>query len=346
MTIRKLMAGYGERLDADDLMTKDRRIGGGPKEGIANLRNKRYVVGSELQDGRRLDVSLIKDISGGESVKARRLYEHDQEFFPTFKLWLYGNHKPVILDSTLSIWRRMKQIPFEVTIPNRDVNPNLPAELEAEMAGILAWAVRGCLDWQKYGLAEPDAVTTATAGYRHDSDILGDFLEDCCIFEPLATIAKSRMKEAYQQWCAENGTEPITRGTFKSRLTEKGITDGRSTDHKTRIWCGIRLRTEDDPADISDKTDENSCLGDKTGRILPESPLIEKNKKTLLRNTSQNVLLSENGQPPEYPTEPCRNCGSDDYWLREGAGKAEWLCCQCHPQPKGKNNADKELLQQ
>jgi len=133
MTIRRLMAAYAERLDADDLMVKDRKLGSGPKEGIANLRNKRYVVGSELQDGKRLDVSLVKDMTGGETVKARRLYEHDVEFMPSFKLWLYGNHKPVIADSTLSIWRRVKQIPFDVTILASEIDPDLPTKLEAEL---------------------------------------------------------------------------------------------------------------------------------------------------------------------------------------------------------------------
>jgi putative DNA primase/helicase len=271
-------------------MLKDRKIGGGPKEGIANLSNKRYVVGSELQDGKRLDVSLVKDMTGGETVKGRRLYEHEVEFMPTFKLWLYGNHKPVIADSTLSIWRRVKQIPFDVTIPDNEVDPNLPTKLEAELDGILAWAVQGCLDWQQYGLSEPEAVTIATTRYRHEQDILGDFLEDCCLLEPLATISKADLKEEYQRWCQDNSIEPVTQRTFRARLIEKGITEGRSSDGKTRIWRGIRLRTEDDVApDISDKTNNNSKLTDKNRQNLQESPYVRENKKTLLQNASENV---------------------------------------------------------
>ena len=241
MTIRRLMAAYAERLDAEDLMLKDRKLGSGPKEGIANLRNKRYVVGSELQDGKRLDVSLVKDMTGGESIKGRRLYEHEIEFMPTFKLWLYGNHKPVIADSTLSIWRRVKQIPFDVTIPNTEVDPDLPAKLEAELPGILAWAVKGCQDWQQYGLNEPEAVTTATARYRHEQDILGDFIEDCCILEPLATISKAELKEEYQRWCQDNSVDAVTQKTFKKRLEEKGIADSKSGS--IRYWKGITLQS-------------------------------------------------------------------------------------------------------
>ena len=322
MTIRKLMAGYAERLDAEDLMLKDRKMGGGPKEGIVNLTNKRFVVGSELQDGRRLDVSLIKDMTGGETIKGRRLYEHEIEFMPTFKLWLYGNHKPIIADSTLSIWRRVKEIPFSVTIPDNEVDPNLSSKLEAEFEGILAWAVQGCLDWQKYGLAEPEAVTTATARYRHEQDILGDFLEDCCTLEPLATIPKAELKEEYLRWCEENSTEPVTQRTFKNRLMEKGIGEGRSSDHKTRIWRGIRLKTEEDISDISDKTNQISKLTDKNGQDLQESSLYKEKQKDFTENPVQNVRFVHN--------KPCRICGGTDFWIGPGGNR---LCARCHPRP-------------
>ncbi len=210
------------------------------------------MVGSELQDGRKLDVSLVKDMTGGETIKARRLYEHDVEFEPTHKLWLFGNHKPVITDTTLSIWRRVKLIPFTVTIPEKEIDPDLPSKLETELSGILAWAVKGCLDWQRYGLREPDAVTTATTSYRHEEDILGDFIEDCCILEPRGSISKSELKDLYSQWCQANSIEPVTQRTFKARLTERGITEGRAG--KARLWKGIRLRTDAD-SDKSDKRD-------------------------------------------------------------------------------------------
>lgn len=157
MTIRTLLGGYAGRLNAEDLMLKDKSFGGNAKEGIANLLNKRYVVGSEVQDGRRLDIGLLKDLIGSETIKARRLYEREFEFRPTWKLWLYGNHKPVIADSALAIWRRVKLIPFEVTIPPDKIDKQLQTKLSAELPGILAWAVQGCLNWQQHGLGEPAA---------------------------------------------------------------------------------------------------------------------------------------------------------------------------------------------
>lgn len=337
MTIRKLMAGYAERMDAEDLMLKDKRIagGGGPKEGIANLRNKRFVVGSELQDGRRLDVGLIKDMTGGETIKGRRLYEHEFEFMPSHKLWLYGNHKPVIADSTLSIWRRVKQIPFNVTIPSSEVDMALGLKLEEELPGILAWAVEGCLEWQKNGLyGEPAAVTIATEKYQHDQDILGDFLEDCCVVEPLGTIAKSDLKEEYHKWCQDNGMEPVTQKTFKNRLTEKGIGEGRVG--RARYWKGLRARTEAD-GDISGDNSDKS-FGQLATKVTGVTAVVGKvpykeNQKNLHAKPVPHVtsVTKDDKTPAEYPITPCY-CGGTAFWLNRGH---EWICARCHPPPPG-----------
>jgi putative DNA primase/helicase len=317
MTIRKLLAGYGERLDADDLMLKDKNTGGGPKESIANLKGKRYVVGSEIQDGRKLDVSLLKDMTGGETIKARRLYEHDVEFEPTHKLWLFGNHKPIITDTTLSIWRRVKLIPFTVTIPSEKIDPDLTSKLEAELPGILAWAVSGCLEWQRYGLREPKAVTSATSDYRHEEDILGDFIDDCCLLRPTATVPKHELKEAYETWCNNTGSQPASQKIFKARLIERGITEGKSGG--TRYWRGIAF---------SDSEGQQGQMGQEN----IENPYTKENQENFSENpvpTRPDVPLQDK---PEYPTHPCSTCGCIDYWLTEWN---DWLCARCHPKPPG-----------
>ena len=330
MTIRRMMASYAERLDANDLMMKDGRHIGGPREGIANLINKRFVLGSEMQDGRKLDVSFIKDMTGGETVKARRLYEHEVEFMPTHKLWLYGNHKPVIADSTLSIWRRVKLIPFMVTIADNEVDPDLLTKLETELPGILSWAVRGCIDWQQYGLNEPQAVTTATARYRHEQDILSDFIEDCCILEPLPTIPKAELKEEYHRWCQDNGVEPVTQRTFKKRLEEKGIGEGRVG--KARYWKGIRLRTDSDEGILSDKSDKTSGNLDtkvtRDNHNAVKSPIKEKQNNFISKHVS--VVTDVTKDAHDYPTVPCQ-CGNSAFWFGPGG----WLCSRCHPPPAG-----------
>jgi len=255
-------------------MLKDKSIGG-PKEGLANLKGKRLVVASELEDGRRLAVGLIKDMTGGETIKADRKYEHEIEYQPTHKLWLVGNHRPVISDTTLSIWRRVKLIPFTVTIPQQEVDLDLSFKLEAELSGILSWCVKGCLDWQRDGLGEPHAVVAATASYRREQDILGDFIEDRCIVQPTAEVSKRDLRSLYSEWCRDNNVEEISQRTLRARLMERGITDRKGTGGG-RLWVGIRAKTDSDLAPESGNT----------WRVLPESPLYKGIQKKFMENNA------------------------------------------------------------
>ena len=238
--VRRITGPYGDSASAELFMAKERGGGSGPKEGLANLMGKRFVVASELEEGKRLATGVIKDMTGGETVKADRKYEHEIEYQPQFKLWLVGNHKPAVTDTTLSTWRRVKLIPFTVTIPDDEVDPDLPSKLEAELPGILAWTVRGCLDWQQFGLQEPELVTTATAGYRAYEDRLGEFIEDLCVLVPTSSIAKATLKEKYEEWCHQNGYDAMKQRSFRAGLIEKGITEGKTGS--TRYWRGITLK--------------------------------------------------------------------------------------------------------
>lgn len=326
MTIRRLMGDYGVRIDSDDLMIKEKKASGSsPKEGVADTRGKRFAVASEVQDGKRLDIGLLKDMSGQDSIKARRLYEHEQEFLPTHKLWMFGNHKPIITDTTHAAWRRLKLIPFAFKVPENEIDPDLQAKLDAELPGILNWAIAGCLEWQRENFNEPGVVTDAVAAYRHDSDLLADFIEDCCILEHMATASKSEMKDAYEQWCKENGQEPISRNTFKTRLIEKGVGEGRA-GKRGRFWTGIRLRTKADNGDISDKTP-----GDFVAKVTKQtefpikSPHEERNSNTL-QESDKSFVTDTLGDLPDCPV-----CGRNE-WTFSPDGD---LTCPCGYRQKG-----------
>jgi putative DNA primase/helicase len=331
MTFRRLMAGYAERLDADDLMIKDRKTGGGPKEGIANLLKKRYALGSEVRDGRRLDVGQLKDMTGGETMKARHLYEREFEFMPTHKLWLYGNKKPTIQDTSLAVWRRVKLIEFKQTIPDDKIDRMLGERLEAELPGILAWAVQGCLDWQSQGFNEPRAVKDATEAYRHEQDVLGDYIEDCCSLEITGTVPKGELREHYETWCKDNKVDVLFPRQFRASLIERGITDYRGAGGK-HYWKGIRLLTESElTARLeSDKSDNKLPICHKT----PHARGLQKDFMAgAVRNVTKVTDVTNLQELPEgypdYPKEPC-GCGSELFW----PGPNDWLCVNCHPRPE------------
>ncbi|HLI51013.1 MAG TPA: phage/plasmid primase, P4 family, partial [Thermomicrobiaceae bacterium] len=150
-----LLGDYAMQTPTDTLMAK--RQDAIPND-VARLRGARFVAAVETEDGRRLSEPLVKQLTGGDRVTARFMRAEWFEFSPTFKLWLATNHKPVIRGTDHAIWRRIRLIPFTVTIAEADQDKELPAKLRAEMPGILRWAIDGCLSWQRDGLGVPEAV--------------------------------------------------------------------------------------------------------------------------------------------------------------------------------------------
>src|SRR5690606_21040553 len=150
--------------------------------------------------GRKLAESLVKQLTGGDRVRARRLYANSFEFVPTFKVLLASNHKPGISGTDNGIWRRIKMIPFTVAVPEAQQDRGLFEKLQAELPGILNWCLAGCLDWQRQGLNPPAEVKRATSGYREDSDPIAAFLEEQVTFDnPQARTQARTLYESYQR---------------------------------------------------------------------------------------------------------------------------------------------------
>lgn len=187
----------------------------------ADLFGKRFVSSVEVEEGRRLAESLVKQLTGGDAIRARKMREDFWEFLPTHKLWMAANHKPQIRGTDHGIWRRVKLIPFDVTIAVADQDKKLPDKLKAERPGILAWAVRGCIDWQQHGLGEPDEVKAATAAYRAEMDVLGMFMAECCIEGQGRKVKASRLYATYDWWCKANGEYAVNQRRFGMAIAER-----------------------------------------------------------------------------------------------------------------------------
>jgi putative DNA primase/helicase len=181
---------------------------------LARLHNVRVVIANEVEDGSLLAESLVKQMTGGEALTARFLYTEHIEFIPKFKLFIAGNHKPMIHGRDGGIWRRVRLIPFEVTVPANKRDKNLAEKLRAELPGILNWAIKGCRDWQKSGLNEPTSVTDAVTNYRNEMDVIAQWIDAKCKtgvqFESRAAHAYS----SYRFWAESNGYRPMASGTF------------------------------------------------------------------------------------------------------------------------------------
>jgi putative DNA primase/helicase len=148
---------------------------------LARLQGARVVLSNEVEEGSRLSESLIKQMTGGDPISARFLYEEFFEFVPLFKLLVAGNHQPVIRGTDTGIWRRLHLVPFTVTIPAEKRDPRLPDRLRKELPGILNFAVRGCLEWQKTRICPPKQITEAVAEYKSEMDLLAQWITENCV---------------------------------------------------------------------------------------------------------------------------------------------------------------------
>ncbi|MEX2599302.1 MAG: phage/plasmid primase, P4 family [Dehalococcoidia bacterium] len=218
---------------------------GGPSEDLARLDGARLVTAVESERGQRLAESVVKQVTGGDVINARFLNKNSFDFRPQFKMVLASNHKPEIRGTDYAIWRRVRLVPFKVTIPPEQADMNLKDKLRAEQSGILNWALAGCASWIRDGLGTAEEVTQATAAYRAEMDILGEFLGSCCTPDNGLAVAAGDLYAAYQQWCEASGEAPVKQRTFGSLLAERGFAKGKGT-RGTRYWYGIGLVVPDD----------------------------------------------------------------------------------------------------
>jgi putative DNA primase/helicase len=241
-TLRTLLGPYSQQADMESFMHKDRAE---VRNDLADLAGSRFVCAIESQEGKRLSENLIKQLTGGtDGIKARFLFQEHFTFLPQFKIYLGTNHKPVIKDTDSAIWERIRLVPFIVQIPKEERDKTLDDKLRAELPGILAWAVRGCLDWQARGeLREPDAVIEATAGYRSEMDDIGRFLIEACFLDEHYRTQATLLLKAYHQWC---GQTILTGKAFAKELNDRGYASKRT--ERGNFWQGIGL-----PSDAADQ---------------------------------------------------------------------------------------------
>jgi putative DNA primase/helicase len=234
------LGDYAMRAPTEMLMA--RRQGGIPND-VARLKGARFVSASESEEGRRLAESLVKDLTGQDTITARFMRAEWFDFTPTHKLWLSTNHKPEIRGTDNAIWRRIRLIPWAVTVPPAERDRKLPAKLREELPGILAWVVQGCLEWRREGLQEPEQVRRATGEYRAEMDVLAGFLADCCVVDSAAWVRFKDLYAVYQLWCEESGERSQSKQRFGSQLKERGYEPDRGTGN-VPIRRGLGLRDD------------------------------------------------------------------------------------------------------
>ncbi|MDP9441783.1 MAG: phage/plasmid primase, P4 family, partial [Actinomycetota bacterium] len=237
-TVQALLGDYA--MQAPLSMLVDRRRDATPFD-LADLPGRRLVAVSETREVSCLAEGVIKHLTGGEPMRARSLYGDFFEFQPRAKIWLSTNHKPAIKGEDDGIWRRIHLVPFLERIGDQEVDRELPRKLRGELPGILAWAVRGCLDWQHDGLQVPKVVVDATLEYRREESVFTRFLDDVCLRAARASVAKKVLYGAFTAWCDEQGLAPLSQVRLSRVLKEQGVREERGTGGR-HLWRGLGLR--------------------------------------------------------------------------------------------------------
>lgn len=237
-TISEIMADYAMQTPTETLLVKAK---GAISNDVARLKGARFVIASEAEAEQRLAENLIKQMTGGDTISARFLHQEFFDFKPTHKMFLGTNHKPIINGTDYAIWRRIRLIPFEITIPETERDPKMLEKLRQEKEGILAWAVEGCLLWQAEGLGMPAAVKEATAGYRNEMDLILQFISDTCETGDNLQIPSKELYHALEEWCSSNGERQITRRRFIQRLKEMGYETVRIGSDRKRGVKGLAV---------------------------------------------------------------------------------------------------------
>ena len=212
---------------------------------MAGLRGARIVTSIETEQGSRWAESKLKALTGGDKITARFMRQDFFEFIPQFKLLIVGKHKPSIRNVDEAMKRRLHMVPFTVTIPAAKRDKRLPDRLLAERDGILAWALQGCLEWQKSGLRPPPAVMAATDDYFEAEDALGRWIEERCQTGNKTFWAGStELFNSWKSWAEANGEYAGSMKRFSESLGTRGFE--KNSNGKARGFRGIRIQDSND----------------------------------------------------------------------------------------------------
>lgn len=216
--VRDVFGDYAANIQPETIMVRN-NSSSAINSDIARLKGARLVTSVEPNEGVRINEGLLKQLTGDDTVTARKLYSEEFEFKPEFKLWMATNHKPIIRGTDTGIWRRIHMIPFTVAIPDEKVDRNLSHKLKAEMTAIFKWIVDGCLLWQKEGLKMPRAVLESVREYRKEMDVISAFVADMC--RTSGSVPAKVLYAAYAQWADANNEYCMSNTKFGIEMSKR-----------------------------------------------------------------------------------------------------------------------------
>ncbi|MFC7220573.1 phage/plasmid primase, P4 family [Streptomyces polyrhachis] len=243
-TLRELLGAHATTVPFDMFTTSGKTRGGPDAEMLVGTR---LALASETNRSAVLDSAAIKNATGGEEITVNPKYRKPYAFKPQALILLASNYKPVVKEQDNGTWRRVKLIPFLQSFQGDRKDPHLEETLRAEMPGILAWLVRGAVDWYADGLHDPASVKAAVEAYKDESDTLAGFFPGVLAEDPQGRITGSELWNAYTAWAEEEGMDAFrTKRALTSALRERCRTMQTFNSGGKRGFTGVRLSEQTD----------------------------------------------------------------------------------------------------
>jgi putative DNA primase/helicase len=262
LNLIKAAVGMDYASEAPDSLLAKKKNESHPTE-VATLLGQRLVTTIETEEGQRLNEPLVKKLTGGDTIKTRRMRENPWEFKPTHKIILCTNHEPRVGNDD-AIWRRLIMVPFVVKFWNPAKGETGPPELERDneledrlkacLPGILAWCVRGAVEWYKNGLSNPEIVQAATTKYQERQDTFGKFVEERCCTGEQYRVRFSDLYSHFEGWAKEIGERMLSRRAVGSWLESHGY---QGVSSNGRWYIGITGKPEYDKTNTFEDTEWN-----------------------------------------------------------------------------------------
>jgi putative DNA primase/helicase len=245
-TIQALLGDYAVTIDFETLLHHSYQSSEARRD-LPRLNKARFVSANETPTNARWDERTMKQLTGGDTLSGRWLYGEKFQFTPTHTLWCRANDEPTSQDMTNAFWRRMRKIPFRRKFSGTKEDTKLGDKLLAELPGILNWAIAGCLAWQKSGLPVAESVKKATADYRQEQNIFGEFLEARYVPKASYWIETAEFYQSFKEWWSDtrgNRFAPTSRA-FGLGLGRQPMIHAVKRGHaRTRGWKGYAPRGE------------------------------------------------------------------------------------------------------
>jgi putative DNA primase/helicase len=232
--------GYSTTIDME-LITESRLDKGNEK--LAHLFGARLAYASETEEGRHWKASLLKLITGKDTLEGRFLYSEKFSFKPSHKLVIFGNERPHLKQKDEGLESRLHLLEYPGVISREEMDEQIDEKLIAEYPAILHSMILGCLDFQQYGLAKPESVSHAVSNYMDNEDTLEAWLAECAERDPSANTPAGEVYRSFRTWAESNGEAVLGQKRFSAALENKGF--GRSRSRVARLFVGLRIKPSD-----------------------------------------------------------------------------------------------------